>query len=183
MQLEDAFQCNYLQTRQSSDTVGNRGDGKEDSGDCIPQMSTATATATPMPTPTSTLMTMVMTTPMTSTELPIVSNESLNASTICPLTVSTDLQQGRQQKLRQQLSTQVTDSVTAGSSSSICIQSSRLSSNVLFSLPTSPKRSSDHFSFTKAPAISKSQMKGELRLFEDSVFFNYPFSNYFVYAI
>ncbi|XP_032664057.1 calmodulin-like isoform X2 [Odontomachus brunneus] len=119
-------------TRQSSGAVGN-GEGK-DADDCSPRASSPTS------------MTVTTTTPMTSTASPTPNVP----------TGLTDLQhrRRRQQQQQQQLSLmQTTDSIVA-SSSSTCDESSRLSANVLFSLPTSPKRSS-----SKAPAISKSQMK------------------------
>ncbi|XP_014474998.1 PREDICTED: calmodulin-like isoform X2 [Dinoponera quadriceps] len=124
-------------TRQSSGAVGN-GEGK-DAGDCSPRASTPTS------------MTVTTTTPMTSTASP----------TPTVPTGSTDLQHRRRRQQQQQLSLmQTADSTTVASSSSTCDESSRLSANVLFSLPTSPKRSSaSHFSSSKAPAISKSQMK------------------------
>lgn len=131
-----------MQTRQSSGAVGN--DEGKDAGDCSPRA----------PSPMS--MTVTTTASMTSTASP---------TSIVP-TGSTDLQHRRRRQQQQQLSLmQTMDSTTVASSSSTCDEPSRLSANVLFSLPTSPKRSSaSHFSSTKAPAISKSQMKGESRL-------------------
>lgn len=70
----------------------------------------------------------------------------------------------RQQEPQELSLTRPTD--TAASSSSIRDEPVRtpLSANVLLSLPASPKRSSaSHSSSSKTPAISKSQMKGELR--------------------
>lgn len=174
----DAFQRVYLQTRQSSGAVGNDADEKEGSSpDCSPRR----------PTP----MTMATATSMMSTALP----GSPGSSLVCPATdVAMNLQHRR--RLQQQLQSQelsLTQTVrtatdAASSSSTYEDEPSRtpLSGNVLLSLPASPKRSSaSHFSSSKTPAISKSQMKGESKL---KVQFFYDLSflcarNHFVHAI
>lgn len=120
---------------QTRQSSGSVGNGEgKDEGDCSPRA----------PSPTS----------MTSTASP-----TQNVPTGL-----TDLQHRRRRQQQQQLSLMQTTDLTVASSSSTCDETSRLSANVLFSLPTSPKRSSpSHLSSSKT-AISKSQMKGESRL-------------------
>jgi len=153
---ENAFERNYLQTRQSSGTMGNDSDEKEGSSspDCSPRR----------PTP----MTMATAASMTSTALP----GSPGSSMVCPATdVATNLQHRRrlQEQQPQELSSTQTRAATDAASSSSTYEDkpsrTPLSGNVLLSLPASPKRSSaSDFSSSKTPAISKSQMKGESNL-------------------
>ncbi|XP_011339456.1 calmodulin isoform X2 [Ooceraea biroi] len=140
-------------TRQSSSAEGKEGTGP----DCSPR------TSSPM-------MMAVTTSPMMSTSLPmpIVSTGLPDMSLACSAAdISMNRQhhrwQQQQEQQPQELSLrQVTETTVAASSSSAYDEPSKtpLSANVLLSLPASPKRSStSHFSSSKTPAISKSQMK------------------------
>jgi len=147
----------YLQTRQSSGAVGNGAEGHESTSplDCTPRAS----------------MTMAVTTSALPMQPIYVSAESCSAAD-----VPTNLQRRRLWQLQQEpQELSLTRSMDmAASSSSILDEPVRtpLSTNVLLSLPASPKRSSaSHSSSSKTP-ISKSQMKGELKFFNRSVFFS-----------
>nr|XP_012214516.1 PREDICTED: calcium-binding protein CML24-like isoform X1 [Linepithema humile] len=144
------FAVTARKTRQSSGAVGNDADEKEGSSlDCSPRR----------PTP----MTMATATSMTPTALP----GSPGSSIVCPATdIAINLQHRRRLQLQQPQELSLTQTMRAAtdaaSSSSTYEEPSRtpLSGNVLLSLPASPKRSSaSHFSSSKTPAISKSQMK------------------------
>ncbi|XP_067203300.1 uncharacterized protein [Linepithema humile] len=146
------FAVTARKTRQSSGAVGNDADEKEGSSlDCSPRR----------PTP----MTMATATSMTPTALP----GSPGSSIVCPATdIAINLQHRRRLQLQQPQELSLTQTMRAAtdaaSSSSTYEEPSRtpLSGNVLLSLPASPKRSSaSHFSSSKTPAISKSQMKGD----------------------
>ncbi|XP_017790488.1 PREDICTED: calmodulin-like [Habropoda laboriosa] len=142
-----------FQTRQSSGTVGNSEEQEGTASSCSPRTSTATTitmtmTATPT-TPTSTMT-------VTSMALPFVPAES-EAS----LSSTTTDQQYRERLQDQSQATTcpiVATSSTTFSSASSSAETGKLSANVLFSLPASPKRPPPASS-SKTPSISKSQMK------------------------
>nr|XP_031839713.1 probable calcium-binding protein CML11 isoform X4 [Nomia melanderi] len=130
-------------TRQSSGAVGNAEEQEGTSGGCSPRMSTGTITmtmTTALATPTSTMT-------VTSVPLPFLPAESHPS-----ISSAADSQQlGAQQDGQYRGVTAATAMFSAASSSA---DASKLSTNVLFSLPVSPKR--------PAPVssnITKSQMK------------------------
>ncbi|KAK1131391.1 hypothetical protein K0M31_017676 [Melipona bicolor] len=112
-----------------------------------------TMTTTPTtPTSTSTMTVTSMAMPF----VPVDSEASISSS-------ATDQRQQRRWQWQQAATT--TCPITATSSSTYLsatpsTEASKLSTNVLFSLPASPKRSAPESS-SKTPAITKSQMKGE----------------------
>lgn len=151
--------------------MGN-GEGQEGTtSSCSQRTSTATITMTMTTTPTTPTSTSTSTMTVTSMAMPFVpveSEASISSS-------ATDQRQQRRWQWQQapQPCAATTCPITATSSSTYLSatpssEASKLSTNVLFSLPASPKRSAPESS-SKTPAISKSQMKGE---------FFYPLSNY-----
>ncbi|XP_018398782.1 PREDICTED: calmodulin-like [Cyphomyrmex costatus] len=139
------FTVTARKTRQSSGAVGNGSEGCEGTS--------------PLDCTSRTSMTMAVTTSALPMQPIYVSAGSCSAAD-----VPTNLQHRRLWQLQQEpqeLSlTRPTD--TAASSSSILDEPVRtpLSTNVLLSLPASPKRTSASYSSSsKTPAISKSQMK------------------------
>ncbi|XP_053973298.1 uncharacterized protein LOC128873626 [Hylaeus volcanicus] len=140
-----------LMTRQSSGTV-ERGEEQEGTSGFSPRTSTASTITMMMTTTPTTPTTPTSTTAVTSTALPFVPTES-NASIS-----STKGSQFHQQRRRQTQDHGQSRASAAFSSASTSAGTSKLSTNVLFSLPASPKRSAAVTS-SKTPNITKSQMK------------------------
>ncbi|XP_076237646.1 uncharacterized protein LOC143181212 [Calliopsis andreniformis] len=142
-------------TRQSSGVVGNSEEQEGASG-CSPRTSTGAAITMTM-TVTTTRTTPTSTMTVASMGLPYLVSESDAAISSTP---------GSQQQCRQQwpcgqsqaTSSSITATSSVLSSASSSAEAGKLSANVLFSLPASPKRPAP-VSSTKTPAISKSQMK------------------------
>lgn len=138
-----------LITRQSSGTVGN-GEGQEGTtSSCSPRTSTATITMTMTTTPTTPTSTSTMTvTSMATAFVPAESEASISST-----------EQQREQQCHAPATAPATSSTMSHITASSSTEAGKLSTNVLFSLPASPKKSASESS-TKIPSnISKSQMK------------------------
>ncbi|XP_006609940.1 probable calcium-binding protein CML11 [Apis dorsata] len=152
-----------LITRQSSGTVGNS-EGQEGTttSSCSPRTSTATITMTMTTTPTTPSSTSTSTMTVTSMAAPFVPAES-EASISSTATEQREQQCRWQWQQAQQPRTTTTPATSSTTShlttASSSTEANKLSTNVLFSLPASPKKSASESS-TKIPSnISKSQMK------------------------
>ncbi|XP_050583621.1 uncharacterized protein LOC126918994 isoform X1 [Bombus affinis] len=147
-----------LITRQSSGTVANSEGQEGTTSSCSPRTSAATITMTMTTTPTTSTSTSTMTVAsMAMPFVPVESEASISSS------ATDQRQQCRWQWQQAPQPHSATCSITATSSSTYLSASSsteatKLSTNVLFSLPASPKRSAPESS-SKTPTISKSQMK------------------------
>ncbi|CAK9804384.1 unnamed protein product [Anthophora quadrimaculata] len=139
-----------LMTRQSSGAVGNNVEQEGTTSSCSPRTSTATTiTMTMTTTPTTPTSTMTV----TSMALPFVPVESEPS-----LSSTMTNQQYRERLQDQSQATIIATSSTMFSPASSSTETGKLSTNVLFSLPASPKRPPP-LSSSKTPSISKSQMK------------------------
>ncbi|XP_076675988.1 uncharacterized protein LOC143373065 isoform X1 [Andrena cerasifolii] len=142
-------------TRQSSGTVGSNEEEQEGASACSSRTSSGT-TITMMMTVTRAPTTSTSTMTVTSMGLPFLpaeSDASMSSATDSP-------QQCRQQRQDGQshatIASVAASSVISPASSSA--ETSNLSTNVIFSVPVSPKRPAP-VSSSKTPAMSKSQMK------------------------
>ncbi|XP_015429046.1 PREDICTED: probable calcium-binding protein CML11 isoform X1 [Dufourea novaeangliae] len=140
----------HQKTRQSSGTVGNSEEQEGASG-CSPRTSTGTITMTMTTTPPTTPTSTVTGTSGPVSFLPAESRPSISsaAGSQSP-PCRWQLQDG------QSRATTTTSAMFSSASSSA--ETSKLSTNVLFSLPASPKRPAP-VSSNKTPNITKSQMK------------------------
>ncbi|XP_033180413.1 ras guanine nucleotide exchange factor R-like isoform X2 [Bombus vosnesenskii] len=147
-----------LITRQNSGTVANSEGQEGTTSSCSPRTSAATITMTMTTTPTTSTSTSTMTVAsMAMPFVPVESEASISSS------ATDQRQQCRWQWQQAPQPHSATCPITATSSSTYLSASSsteatKLSTNVLFSLPASPKRSAPESS-SKTPTISKSQMK------------------------
>ncbi|XP_034171202.1 uncharacterized protein LOC117600219 [Osmia lignaria lignaria] len=140
-------------TRQSSGTVGNS-EEQEGTSSCSPRTSTATTiTMTMTGTPTTTTSAMTA----TSMALPFVPVES-EASVSSTMEQQPHYRWAFQRDRAEAATSAIAATCSKFFPASSSTETNRLSTNVLFSLPATPKRSTP-VSSTKAPTISKSQMK------------------------